>query len=67
MAGWTIFANHRDIFKGNIGTCSKRQRIRSSKCDTWRVNMGTHYHCKEQASNRTNKYGNEYVKHHRPG
>ncbi|KAK2165486.1 hypothetical protein NP493_1361g00044 [Ridgeia piscesae] len=24
-AGWTAFANHRDIFKGNIGTCLKRQ------------------------------------------
>ncbi|KAK2175953.1 hypothetical protein NP493_694g01003 [Ridgeia piscesae] len=24
-AGWTGFANHRDIFKGNIGTCLKRQ------------------------------------------
>ena len=23
-AGWTAFANHRDIFKGNIGTCLKR-------------------------------------------
>ncbi|KAK2189076.1 hypothetical protein NP493_115g03022 [Ridgeia piscesae] len=24
-AGWTAFAKHRDIFKGNIGTCLKRQ------------------------------------------
>ena len=24
-AGWTAFAMHRDIFKGNIGTCLKRQ------------------------------------------
>ena len=24
-AGWTAFATHRDIFKGNIGTCLKRQ------------------------------------------
>ncbi|KAK2165403.1 hypothetical protein NP493_1367g01065 [Ridgeia piscesae] len=23
--GWTAFAKHRDIFKGNIGTCLKRQ------------------------------------------
>ena len=23
-AGWTAFAKHRDIFKGNIGTCLKR-------------------------------------------
>ena len=23
--GWTAFAKHRDIFKGNIGTCTKRQ------------------------------------------
>ncbi|KAK2162004.1 hypothetical protein NP493_1548g00050 [Ridgeia piscesae] len=22
-AGWTPFAKHRDIFKGNIGTCYK--------------------------------------------
>ena len=25
MAGWTAFAKHRDIFKGNIGTFLKRQ------------------------------------------
>ena len=25
MAGWTAFAKHRDISKGNIGTCLKRQ------------------------------------------
>ena len=24
-AGWTAFAKHRDIFKGNIGACLKRQ------------------------------------------
>ncbi|KAK2191276.1 hypothetical protein NP493_56g03004 [Ridgeia piscesae] len=24
-AGWTAFAKHRDMFKGNIGTCLKRQ------------------------------------------
>ena len=24
-AEWTAFAKHRDIFKGNIGTCLKRQ------------------------------------------
>ncbi|KAK2172504.1 hypothetical protein NP493_957g00010 [Ridgeia piscesae] len=23
--GWTAFAKHRDIFKGNIKTCLKRQ------------------------------------------
>ena len=25
MAGWTAFAKHRDIFKGHIGICLKRQ------------------------------------------
>ena len=25
MSGWTAFTKHRDIFKGNIGTCLKRQ------------------------------------------
>ena len=24
-AGWTAFAKHRDIFKGDIGMCLKRQ------------------------------------------
>ncbi|KAK2192378.1 hypothetical protein NP493_32g09012 [Ridgeia piscesae] len=24
-AGWTAFAKHHDIFKGNIGICLKRQ------------------------------------------
>ena len=28
-AGWTAFAKHRDIFKGNIGTCLKRQAYNS--------------------------------------
>ena len=23
--GWTAVAKHRDIFKGNIGTCMKKQ------------------------------------------
>ena len=30
-AGWTTFAKHRDIFKGNIGTCLKRQVYNSCK------------------------------------
>ena len=29
MAGWTAFAKHRDIFKGNFGTCLKRQAYNS--------------------------------------
>ena len=29
MAGWTAFAKHRDIFKGNIGSCLKRQIYKS--------------------------------------
>ena len=28
-AGWTEFAKHRDIFKGNFGTCLKRQAFKS--------------------------------------
>ena len=30
-AGWTAFAKHRDIFKGNIGTCLKRQIYNTCK------------------------------------
>ena len=44
-AGWTAFAKHRDIFKGNIGTCLKRLRTFSN--DIRRRNMGTHHPCKE--------------------
>ena len=29
MAGWTAVAKHRDIFKGNIRTCLKRQILNS--------------------------------------
>ena len=29
LAGWTAFAKHRDIFRGNIGTCLKRQTYNS--------------------------------------
>ena len=61
-AGWTAFAKHRDIFKGNIGT---RNMLISSN-DMRRGNMGTHQPSKEQASSRTNKDVKEYVKHHIP-
>ncbi|KAK2187121.1 hypothetical protein NP493_179g05006 [Ridgeia piscesae] len=42
-AGWTAFAKHRGIFKGNIGTCLKRQvyiLVRTSSNDIRRGNMG---------------------------
>ncbi|KAK2190203.1 hypothetical protein NP493_87g08003 [Ridgeia piscesae] len=54
-AGWTAFAKHRDIFKGNIGN------------DIWRGNKGTHHPCTEKASSRTNKDAKEYAKYHIPG
>ena len=41
--GWTAFAKHRDIFKGNIGTYLKRQvykLMRISSNDIRRGNMG---------------------------
>ena len=51
----------QDIFKGNIGTSLKRQIYNSA------MTYGTQHLSKEQASSRTNKDGNEYVKHHIPG
>ncbi|KAK2189674.1 hypothetical protein NP493_100g07014 [Ridgeia piscesae] len=70
-AEWTVFAKHRDIFEGNVGICLKRQVynscMRTSSNDIRRGNMGTHHPSKEQASSRTNKDGQEYVKHHVPG
>ena len=50
--GWPSFIKHRDLFKGNIGTCLRRG------------NKGTHHPCKEQASSHTNKDGKEYVIHY---
>ncbi|KAK2190957.1 hypothetical protein NP493_64g05039 [Ridgeia piscesae] len=35
-AGWTAFAKHRDIFKGNIGTCLKRQIYMSGNLSAYR-------------------------------
>ena len=64
-AEWTVFAKHREIFKGKIGTCLKRQiYMRNSSSDIRRVNMDTHHTCKEQATSCTNKDEKEYVKHH---
>ena len=65
MAGWTGFAKHRDIFKGNIGTCLKRQVYNS--CAHPGMAYGTDHPSKEHASSRTNKDGNESVKHHISG
>ncbi|KAK2175501.1 hypothetical protein NP493_728g01077 [Ridgeia piscesae] len=31
-AGWTAFAKLRDIFKGNNGTCFKRQKSTAHAC-----------------------------------
>ena len=63
-AGWTAFAKHRGIFKGNTGTCLKRQvyiLVRTSSNDIRRGNMGAPHPCKGQAGSRTNKDGKEYV------
>ena len=35
-AGWTAFAKHRDIFKGNIGTCLKRHIYMSGNSSAYR-------------------------------
>ena len=43
------------------------QFMRSSSNGIRRGNMGTHHPSKEQAGNRTNRDGKEYVKHHIPG
>ena len=56
---------HRDIFKGNIRTCLKRQIFNSGVLPV--MTYGTHHPCRQQASSRTEKDGKEYVKHHIPG
>ena len=68
-AGWTTFAKYRDIFKGNIGTCLKREVFNTSVLPVmlYGAGMGTHNPSKEQDSSRVNKYRKEYVKHHTPG
>ncbi|KAK2183480.1 hypothetical protein NP493_310g00002 [Ridgeia piscesae] len=68
--GWTAFAKHRDIFKGNIGTCLKRQVYNSCVlpamtygAETWALNHPS----EEQASSCSNKDGQKFLKHHMPG
>ncbi|KAK2185197.1 hypothetical protein NP493_243g02044 [Ridgeia piscesae] len=58
-AGWTAFAKYLDIFKGNIGTCLKRQVYNSCIVPIRRGTMGTLESRKEQAGSRTNKDGEE--------
>ena len=65
-AGWAALPKHRDIFKGNIGTCLKRIVYNSTVFPAMSYgakNTSTHHLSKEQASSRTNKDGKEYVKH----
>ena len=68
-AGWTAFARHRDIFKGNVGACLKRQIYNSYVlstmtygAETWALTTRA-----KKFSSRTNRDGKEYVKHHIPG
>ena len=69
-AGWTAFAKHPENFKGNIGTCLKRQVYNlcvlpamTYGAETWALTT----QAKKQASSRTNKDGKECVKHHIQG
>ena len=68
-AGWIAFAKHRYHFKGNIGTCFKRQFYNSwvLPITAYGVVLWAVTTCKEQASSCTNKDRKEYVKHHIPG
>ena len=66
-AGWTTFAKHRDILKGTIGTCLKRQIYNSCVLPAMTCIAETCNPSKEQTSSHTNKAGKEYVKHHVPG
>ncbi|KAK2164781.1 hypothetical protein NP493_1399g00009 [Ridgeia piscesae] len=40
-AGWTTFAKHRHVFKGNIGTCLKRQIYNSGVLPAMTYGAGT--------------------------
>ena len=69
-AGWIAFAKHPENFKGNIGTCLKRQVYNlcvlpamTYGAETWALTT----QAKKQASSRTNKDGKECVKHHIQG
>ena len=65
IAGWTAFAKHRDIFKGNnVIEETNLKLVHFFGNDIRRGNMDTHNPCKEQASSRTNKDGKEYFKHY---
>ena len=70
-AGWTAFAKHRDIFKGNIGTCLKRQIYNSCVhpamtygAETWALTS----HAKiKPAAAQTKMKMSIHVNHHIPG
>ena len=69
-AGWTAFAKHRDIFKGNIGICVKRQIYNSCvlsamtySAETWTLTS----QAKNKLAAAQTKYEKVYVKHHMPG
>jgi len=66
-AGWTAFAKHCDIFKGNMLEATSLQFMCTSRNDIQDRNMGSNHSCKEQAGSHTNKDGKEYVKYHIPG
>ena len=63
-AGWTC-----DIYKGNTGTCLKRQVYNSClfPAMTYGGNMGTRHPSKEQVAACTNEDGKENMKHDIPG
>ena len=69
-AGWTAFAKHRDIFKGNIGTCLKRQVYNSCVLPAMTYGAKT-WAFTTQAKNKVaavqTKMEREYVKHHIQG
>ena len=60
-AGWTAFAQHRDIFKGNIGTCLKRQVYNSCILPAMTYGVETTFVFTTQAKNKL--AGMEYAGH----
>ncbi|KAK2159571.1 hypothetical protein NP493_1705g00000 [Ridgeia piscesae] len=56
-------AKHRDVFKGNIGTCLKRHVYNSCVLQAMIYGAET-WPSKEQASSHTYSDKKEYVKHH---
>ena len=66
MAGWAAYAKHRDIFKGNLAICLKRQVYNYCVLPamTYGADLATDQTSTEQTCGRTHQNGKKYAQNH---